>query len=976
MAKQSKGTILNPISVNIKMIDATRSTTAAAPTVSAIFEANSNVKVLIGGNSYFFMDNLSKIPKLSKLPQPYTLGNNIFATNTNKETLCLDFEETSTDPDIIPIVITPQKNQIIDGGKVYEPLSSLSEEKNFGNLPVSNRSEYNPIGRGDLMFYDYPGFAPRGWRKIPSSSADTLCGPFTYIDNVYTYDRLNYNWLFGNRIGIDFNPILSGATPIPMSGSMISQEGCATMSSQDGELLFYTNGETVYTRDGNMMLNGDNLGSSGTSTQSSIIVPQPDTNKYFIFTTDYDGSPNAFEYAIVNMNLGGGAGVVETKQNILISHPLTEKVTACCHATEDGYWVITHTSGDSRFFAYHVTSTLLVGPVVSTVGSVHNTARGYMKTSLNSEKLVSLLYDEDIIEVFDFDATGGTVTNPITLTGITFDVGPYGLEFSSDSSKYYVSDGAGEKVYQFDLTYTSATEMVDNMIEVASISGASLGALQMGPDEKIYLADIDEEYLHVIHYPNGLGVNCNFQEKDFYLTGFTTGVTTGYTSQWGLPNVVTCKVLSCDRYIYVSKRDRSPFLFDVVLNDVSKVIQPRKLNVIGEIYKYNVEEEEFADDTVVTFNIPYTDLTPSTTYPLSVPLSQLGEGQYIMKLFYEGPIQTLIANQLGYTRNNINTYNRGTEYGKYDPIYDWYMLNMFEADVPGFYADTIPQNLTPGALQVSSQFTRSDFKGPYTINTNTKPIVALGGAVLAEGLDYSASTAATNSYAIELFSFPPDDQVLTFAYLAGGDSYAFNMDIYTVTAPISSGPTGDQGLNKFYYNTDEDSYEFYIEIAPSNVPIVTINGAVLGYKTEYLMSETDPKRIIIFKEIPIGALLIATYIPKVGIYGALQNATPNITWTISNAPTEGYSGQFTVEVTTEDDIYFENIQYFATTDYVIGKRNYDLIIDLSGETIGWKGIYRIKNEKTTNPLVGETISSVAFSDSIPIEIIEISNKIY
>ena len=494
----------------------------------------------------------------------------------------------------------------------------------------------------------------------------------------------------------------------------------------------------------------------------------------------------------------------------------------------------------------------------------------------------------------------------------------------------------------------------------------------MGPDEKIYLADLGKDYLHVINYPNGLGAYCNFQEEGFYLTGFTTG----NTSQWGLPNVVTCKVLSCDRYIYVSSRNRSPFLFDVVLNDASKVIQPRKLNVIGEIYKYNVEEEEFGDDTVVTFNIPYTDLTPRTTYTLSAPLNQLGEGQFMMKLFYEGPIQTLIANQLGYTRNSINTYNRGTEYGKYDPITDWYMLNMFEADIPGFYADTIPENISPGALEVTSQFTNSDFKGPYTINTNTKPIVALGGSVLAEGLDYSASTAITTSYAIELFLYPPDNQVLTFAYLTGSDSYAFNMDVYTVTSPISSGPTGDEGLNKFYYNTDENAYEFYLEISPSNIPLVTVNGAVLGFQNDYLMSSSDPKRVILLKDISIGDIIIATYIPKVGIFGALQSATPNITWTISNAPTEGYGGQFTVQVTTEDDINYENIQYFATTDYIIGKRNYNLIIDLSRESIGWKGIYRIKNEKTTNPLVGETISSVSFSASIPIQIMTIIDKIY
>ena len=64
------------------------------------------------------------------------------------------------------------------------------------------------------------------------------------------------------------------------------------------------------------------------------------------------------------------------------------------------------------------------------------------------------------------------MTNFISLTGMTFDIGPYGLEFSSDSSKFYVSEGAGEKVYQFDLSYTSSTEMIDNVIEVGNISGA------------------------------------------------------------------------------------------------------------------------------------------------------------------------------------------------------------------------------------------------------------------------------------------------------------------------------------------------------------------------------------------------------------------------------------------------------------------------------------------------------------------------
>jgi len=191
-----------------------------------------------------------------------------------------------------------------------------------------------------------------------------------------------------------------------------------------------------------------------------------------------------------------------------------------------------------------------------------------MKTSIDGKKLISLLYDEDTIDILDFESSAGTLSNLITITGYTFDVGPYGLEFSSDSSKFYVSDGAGENITQFDLTYTSATDIINYAIEVASVSGASLGALQMGPDEKIYVADKDKNYLHVIHRPDGLGVQCNFQENDFSLTSSTV---TGVTSQWGLPNIITTKSLSCDRYMYISDRGRPSFEFENYMSMIKKL---------------------------------------------------------------------------------------------------------------------------------------------------------------------------------------------------------------------------------------------------------------------------------------------------------------------------------------------------------------------------------------------------------------------
>ena len=232
--------------------------------------------------------------------------------------------------------------------------------KNYGWQPISNEELFPYVERSDFDSFDFPQVTIRGTRKIPTSTADTLCGPITYTG--YTYDRMNYNWMFGSNAGITFNPIQTGLTPVPLSGSVVSQEGVASISNQEGQLLFYTNGETVYTSGHTVMSNGTGLESSGTSTQSSIIIPKPDSNKYYIFTTDFNGNPNGFEYSIVNMDLKGGLGEIETKNIKLINSPLSEKVTACSHSNEDDYWVITHTSGDTSFYSYKISSDGLSWP--------------------------------------------------------------------------------------------------------------------------------------------------------------------------------------------------------------------------------------------------------------------------------------------------------------------------------------------------------------------------------------------------------------------------------------------------------------------------------------------------------------------------------------------------------------------------------------------------------------------------------------
>lgn len=956
-----RGKIINPISINGEVITEIESPINLNIGTDMNYQASSTSTFLKTEKSLFLPTDLSKIDDIFLLSKPDKYGQFIFRNRLTEKTIPLNFLGNVSDLNSEIEITENNKILYIDNGKKYQLLSSRNESNNYGWEPVSNRAKYNHIERSDFDSFDFPQVTIRGVRKIPATTADTLCGPVTYTGE--TYDRMNYNWFFGKNSGISFNPIQSGGTPVILSGAMESQEGVATISNREGQLLFYTNGETVYTSGNTIMTNGTGLSSSGTSTQSVVIVPKPGSNKYYLFTTDYNGSPNGFEYSIVNMGLQNGDGEVETKNIKLINSPLTEKVTACSHTSENSYWIITHTSGNTSYYTYKLSSTGLSGPIITNIGSTHNTARGYMKTSPDCSKLISLLYDEDIIDIFDFDSTGGTLSNFISLTGMTFDVGPYGLEFSSDSSKFYVSEGAGEKVYQFDLSYTSSTEIIDNVIEVGNISGASFGALQLAPDERIYLADYNNTNLHIIHRPNGLGVQCNFESDGLSL--INSGIT-GTSSYWGLPNIITDKSISCDRSVYIVPKSRTGYLFDVLVNNVNNVVEPKKLSLFGEVYGYDQSISQFTKSALDNFTIDYEDLTANTNNAIYLPTLSIGEGEFLIKTYWTYNVNTLLSKKQKVTKNSIDTYKRGNLYGLYVPETDWYFLSLFESEKPLFNSSVAPQPQDIGNLVVQSRFTESGVT-EYIVNGLSDPIVSYNGSVLAKNIEYSAVTSATTPY-IKLLFNPLPDQVLTYAYVNNGGSNDLLADLYTISDAIKSGITGTQlSTDRVFYNTTQNKYEFYLTSVPNSDVVLSLNGAILSKDIEYYLSLSDSRRIIFEDDLVVGDIIEAFYVPTAAINGLVPNNTPTISWSINDAPTQTF-GKFTIEVTDPSDEFFESIQYSFVVDYITGQKTYSNTITLTNAIAGDKFIYRIKNEKFYTPIIGETIYSVNYSDVNEIEI--------
>lgn len=376
-------------------------------------------------------------------------------------------------------------------------------------------------------------------------------------------------WYFGKNAGLKFND--NDSVTALTDGQLDTYEGCATIADAFGNLLFYTDGRTVWDKNHIIMPNGNFASGTGlfgdpSSTQSAIIIPKPNNPLvYYIFTVDEphngnaavypnvftgnyddatsspeddDGLNNGFNYSIVDLSVtgsNGSIGDIVSRNNHLVTYnnnPLgeeikfkcSEKITAIANETDNSYWVLTHFI--NNFYAFKISSLGVdPTPVVSTLAPTINyngyrrNAGGYLKASPDGEKIaiahnqnINIYGDYDFytgsVYVYDFNGVTGAVSNPkAVLTGER----AYGVEFSNNSNALYVS-------YQ---TARNGRKSIISQYNLLSSDIPSTkfnvfetvdpcGALQLGINNKIYFSNCFKNYLSVINNPDALGASCDF----------------------------------------------------------------------------------------------------------------------------------------------------------------------------------------------------------------------------------------------------------------------------------------------------------------------------------------------------------------------------------------------------------------------------------------------------------------------------------
>jgi len=420
-------------------------------------------------------------------------------------------------------------------------------------------------------------------------------------------------WYFGSQAGLDF----SSGSPVAITDGLINTaEGTATVCNTNGSILFYTDGITVWDKFHNIMPNGNFLAGGNSSTQSALISYIPGSNIYYIFTVQEVSSiTNNLSYSIVDMSLNGGAGDVTVKNSVLISQA-SEKLNAIKNASNTGMWVMTHGTLNNSFYGYFVNASGLdTVPVISNIGQVFGSIDdnvGQLKFSPDGTKLAIAAWSSNFVELFDFNTNTGILSNNRLINVPSGSNGVYGLEFSPSNNFLYANNISPGAIYQWNINSNSAVFINNSIQQIGGLVNLR-GALQLGPDGKIYHAKYNSTSLGVINNPDQPGALCDFVEYAIYLGGKLSII--------GLPN-----------YIHTS-------FIPTAINSINEEIflhvfpNPFTSNVTIEIKNQNWKQVSFAIRNVLGQTIfNKTENNSGSTNPINIDLRFLSKGMYFLEV--------------------------------------------------------------------------------------------------------------------------------------------------------------------------------------------------------------------------------------------------------------------------------------------------------------------------------------------------------
>jgi hypothetical protein len=358
-----------------------------------------------------------------------------------------------------------------------------------------------------------------------------------------------YNWYFGNKTGLKYH---TGVPVVVDTSAMFSFQTTASISDTAGNLRFYSNSETVWNRNHEIMPNGDSLKGWSGRALAVVAVPAPGkTDQYYLFTSDDSStySENTSYYSIIDMSADNGLGDVIVK-NIPVpgGADIQSPLVMTMHANNEAFWLVMMKLGHSlsdTLLSYILDEYGLNSIPVKTV--ISHTGNIFMKFAPNGKYMFFGGFNGGNSMILQFNKATGMFQEILEFDPEPGDDDYYyveGAEFSANSEflyctmwkrNFWIQDTTTSKIVQYDMSKIgNAPEFEASafVLDVTKRMWPQLEAyvyLQMGPDGKIVIGTYRFS-LGVINYPEKPGFNCGIQ--------FDAISVAPRTSTGGLPNFV------------------------------------------------------------------------------------------------------------------------------------------------------------------------------------------------------------------------------------------------------------------------------------------------------------------------------------------------------------------------------------------------------------------------------------------------------
>ena len=330
-------------------------------------------------------------------------------------------------------------------------------------------------------------------------------------------------WYLGSYTGFDFKydppKVLNDSKMYNLTSRT------STIADEFGNLLFYTNGDTVWNKHHKVMMNGiklnlypHNYGSNPAS--SCVIVPHPgDGELYYIFiASKFDPyTYSEFSYAIVDISADNGNGAVVQK-NIELLDSSSALLTVTSHADEKSFWVTVH-DGYENLYAYRISETGIELPVIShgPTYDLETFGASQMKVSPDGTKLVITNYPNTDFYIFN------SMTGAISFLGrYAYNQGGQGVEFSPNSQFVYFA--TSNAVVQLEVNSDSIEEILNSEVTLGEYRQPFNGTgadFQLAYNGRIYShlepASRSPRFLACIQNPNRKGLACNYNGSSVLL---------------------------------------------------------------------------------------------------------------------------------------------------------------------------------------------------------------------------------------------------------------------------------------------------------------------------------------------------------------------------------------------------------------------------------------------------------------------------